>query len=525
MGRPGRSVSGGGVDRAVKPDPVELPVPVRLGLSFERMALALLFVAVAFRALLMPAQNDTFWHLRAGADIWRTGHVPRLDSYSFTAAGLPWPDHEWLWQALIYGCHRLGGMPLVSLVAAGFVVGFVALAYRMTMGPRITRFVLMAATLAPASCVWALRPQVVTLLALVLLVWLLARERYRMVPFLFLAWANLHGGVLFGGVVLVAALVAATLRWRRHRGPEDRRRLVALAVVSPLASVAICATPLGLGLFRFVWEGTSQAQIAWITEWQPTLPTGGLGAMFWAVAAVFVFIWIKRWRRLIDGPADTWFDWLIVASTWALFPFAFRALRNIPPFLMLAAPAASRLLGADFRFRLLRRGAPSPPSPDHPRLNLFLLGVVGAAAATIVAGAWMMAAKPLNWRPIGDHALAAVRACEGPLYNRYDEGGYLIWFAPEKKVFIDSRHDPYPLAFQQEVIAVQNGELSYRPLFQRWGIRCAFLPASSGMAARLRREGWESRFRDQAWDVLAWPTGLREEAAGAGSGLSRLERR
>ena len=74
---------------------------LRHGISFADMAVGMLFVAFALRAALMPAQNDTFWHLRAGADIWRTGQVPRVDSYSFTAAGAPWPDHEWLWQAFV----------------------------------------------------------------------------------------------------------------------------------------------------------------------------------------------------------------------------------------------------------------------------------------------------------------------------------------------------------------------------------------------------------------------------------------
>ncbi len=74
------------------------PARGRAGLSFERMAIAMLFIALAFRALLMPAQNDTFWNLRDGMSILRTGHVPRADAYSFTAAGAPYTDHEWLSQ-------------------------------------------------------------------------------------------------------------------------------------------------------------------------------------------------------------------------------------------------------------------------------------------------------------------------------------------------------------------------------------------------------------------------------------------
>jgi hypothetical protein len=481
----------------------------RRGLSFEALTIGLLFVAVAFRALLIPAQNDTFWHLRAGADIWRTGHVPLVDSYSFTAAGLPYHDHEWLWQALLYGCHRVGGLPLCNLMAAAVVVGTVALAYRMTVGSRVTRFILLVIVLAPASCAWALRPQIVTLLALVCLVRLLERQRFWVIPFLFLGWANLHAGVLAGGLVLGAALAAATLRWVWYRGEEDRRRLGCLALVVPLAGLATCATPLGLGLFRYSWGFAAHDQIAWISEWETTLPNGWLGGAFWIVAVAFVLVCFKRRRTLVSGPADAWRDWVVVAAAWALFPLAFRSLRNISPFLMLAAPAASRLLGVRFRFRSPWRRPPATSSADHPRFNLILLGGAGLAAAAIVIAAWTLAPQTLGWRPIGDGALRAVQTCDGPLYNRYDEGGYLIWLAPEQKVFIDSRHDPFPPAFMREAIDVQYERRPYQPLFARWGIRCAFLPADAPIASALQAAGWSTRARDRQWTVLTAPPPAR----------------
>ena len=92
---------------------------LRRGVSFGDMALALLFVGFATRALTMSASADTYWHLRTGADILRTGSVPRVDAYSFTAAGWPWRNHEWLWDPFSYACFRLGGMPL-STGTAGF---------------------------------------------------------------------------------------------------------------------------------------------------------------------------------------------------------------------------------------------------------------------------------------------------------------------------------------------------------------------------------------------------------------------
>jgi hypothetical protein len=472
----------------------------RAGLSFEEMTVGLLFVVVAARALLMGAQSDTYWALRAGQDIWRTGTVPRVDAYSFTAAGLPWPDHEWLWQAFLYPLHRAGGMPLVTAAAALVVIGAVVLAYRLTIGAISTRFLLMLLAIPLASVVWAVRPQIVTLLGLALLVTWLARERLAPLPLLFLAWANAHGGVVLGGVVLGAAVMAALLRAAVTRAPEDRRRAARLGLALPLCALATTLTPLGFGVFRFVVESEARLRAAHINEWKATLPGPGLSieGAFWVLALAFLVLLARRWRTLRTG---TWGDWVVFASAVALLPLAFRSLRHIGPFLLLAPAAASRLLGPDFR---LRR-ASSSSSPDRPGLNAALFGVIAAGAAATVAVCWRLPLEDLGWRPVPEAALAAIRACPGRLYNHYNQGGYLVWLAPETKVFVDNRQDPFPLPFLIEHIRVESGSLPHGPLFARWGLRCSFLPTESPTVAALAKEGWRETYRDAKWAVQVAP--------------------
>ena len=97
--------------------------------------------------------------------------------------------------------------------------------------------------------------------------------------------------------------------------------------------------------------------------------------------------------------------------------------------------------------------------------------------------------------------IAAVRACPGPLYNRYNEGGYLIWFTRETPVFIDSRQDPYPVELMREHIRIETtGE--YADVFARYSIRCAFLPRDTLLATRLSADGWEPLYQDSFWAVL-----------------------
>jgi hypothetical protein len=465
------------------------------------MAIGLLFVAFGLRAALIPAQNDSFWQLRAGEDIWRTGHVAMVDSYSFTAAGLPWPNHEWLWQVLAYGCHRLGGMPAVNLAASVFILTGIALAHRLMVGHWGVRFLLLSIGVQLAS-LWALRPYLVTQCFVVLLAWLLARERLRVIPLLFLVWANFHGGVALGGLVLGAVTVAAWLRFARDRTPGDKRRAITLAVVLALAGLATCATPLGFGIFGFVWESTSRLYALGIREWRPTLPITFLGVTYWLVAIGFVALVVKRRRALAVA---SWADWAVVAAALALLPPAFRSFRNNFPFVMLATIATSRLLGADFHIRMPWPRLRALAEGEHPRINAAVVGALGLVVALFVGRAYATQDEKLEWRPVSDGALAAVRACDGPLYNHYGDGGYLIWFAPERRVFVDSRQDPYPLPFLREIVEVERGRAPYQPLFQRWRIRCSFLNVESPTSDALARDGWVTRFRDDAYVVMSAP--------------------
>ncbi len=464
------------------------------------MAVGLVFVVLAFRALISPAQNDTFWHLRAGADIWRTGHVPLVDSYSYTVAGQPWPDHEGLWQAFSYGCTRLGGMPLYTVAVAALILAAALLVYRLALGAASTRLLALVVGLTLTSPVWALRPQVVTMLGVVVLATLLARERLWPIPAVFLLWANAHGGVALGGLMLLATAGAAAWRWRRTRAAADRRRVLSLGAVVAASGLATCATPLGFRLFRFIWESTARLYALRIREWRPPVPTDLVGAIFWLMAAGLCVALVRRRRELARAP---WPAWALVAIALALLGPALRSLRNFAPFALVAAPAVTHLLGEPFRIRSPFR--PASASPDHPAINAAIFGSLAAAAVALVIAAYAVEVPWLGWRPVSGGAVAAVESCRAPLFNHYDDGGFLIWFTPDRPVLVDSRQDPYSLEFMLETIAVEHGDRPYQPFFARWGIGCAFLKASSKMVDRLRGDGWQTRFADHDWAVLAAP--------------------
>ena len=234
-----------------------------------------------------------------------------------------------------------------------------------------------------------------------------------------------------------------------------------------------------------------------IMEWLPSYPNGPVEIAFWLGAlALLAMVW-RRWRTL-----HSWEDRLVVAVALVMLPLAARAIRNISPFFLLWMPAMSRLISPQARL-LWWRKAPvvSVTAPEHPRLNaaLVMLALAGAAWAIFIS--WAKPLPRLGWRPLPAGAIAAVRACPGPLYNRYNEGGYLIWFVPQVPVFVDSRQDPYPASLlTAHATAERTGE--FEALFARHGIGCAILPPVSPVARALVARGWRETFRDQEWLVV-----------------------
>jgi hypothetical protein len=451
-------------------------------LTFERLKLAVVFVAIFGLAALLPAQADTFWHLRAGQLFWQTGRVPMVETFSHTHPGRFWPNHEWAWQAVSYGLWKLGGFPVLSSFAAIVIAGAHAFSLRLMDTTASRRMLLLVLAVPMSSAVWALRPQVVSLLCLALLLWLLVRKRFLFVPPLFVVWANFHGAVALGGIILAA--VTAVSLWR------FRREARALLPVLILAGMATAATPMGTRLWSFVGASIGRSTEVRIMEWTPVAPWSVPGVWFYATTAALVAFALHRqpWRRL-----RSFEDAVLVTAAVILLPLAARYARNIPPFFLAAAPLAARLWG--------HPADPPRATPDRLRLNLAVFAGATAAMCAVVGHMWFHRGEILGWYPISPPALAALRACPGRLYNHYDDGGYLIWFAPERPVYLDSRQDPYPHDFVATATREERRGLDAQSLAAR-GITCAFVAPQSPTTAKLVAGGWNLRHRDESWVVL-----------------------
>ena len=174
---------------------------------------------------------------------------------------------------------------------------------------------------------------------------------------------------------------------------------------------------------------------------------------------------------------------------------AVMARRNVGPFLMMAIPALTMLLPRRAEAEEAHRDA-------RPALNFAIVSAAALVVAVTIATAYYHRVPRLRWQPVSAPALAALEACPGNLYNRYDEGGKLLWFAPDRKIFMDGRQDPFPPALVLEHIRIETEGADFRPAFARHDIRCAYLPTVSPTAGALANAGWTTLHRDDTWVVL-----------------------
>ena len=301
------------------------------GMSEERLFERLLFLVIALLACLMPVQNDTWWHLRAGDIMLETRRVLLTDVFSHTVSGQPWPNYEWLSEVVFALVYRVGGLPLLTALCAAASTASLWFVYAITPGTRLQRTLLLAGVVSGVTITWSVRPQPLSLLLLGLTLWLLQRRRWAPLPPLFLLWANLHGAVALGGVALLGMIAAYVLR-QRSCPPR-------LAVTAALCGVATLITPLGLHYWPEIVASIGRSRANTIMEWRPPdWPPGNLA--FWAAAAALPVLWVTRWNRL-KSPEQ----WALPMTALLMLLIALRSMRNISPFLMIAAPACGALLG------------------------------------------------------------------------------------------------------------------------------------------------------------------------------------
>jgi hypothetical protein len=345
--------------------------------TFPVVLVALIAVALS---LLSPNLfvADTWLTLASGREIVQNG-IPHHDELTIWSLGHRWTDQQWLAQLTWYGVNRVAGVAGVALGGALIVAVTYAsaMAGARSLGATArSTFLVAFVAMFVAPWSWQVRAQSIALPLFVWTLWLAAAHVRRpsrrilvALPLLVL-WANVHGSVVLGAIVVSLALILTTARERDRRAVGKGAGLLAATWLSVLV------TPYGTDIFAYYRLMLVHPPFAkLISEWQRTTPSW-LTAVFFVLTAITITLalWQRRRLRL--------FDTLVLVLTLA---GALQALRGITWFTLAVVVLLPRLLDGAIR---------SPDVVQMPRANA-ALSLAAVTAATIVFV--VVAAKPQSW--------------------------------------------------------------------------------------------------------------------------------
>ncbi|HEY0554025.1 MAG TPA: hypothetical protein VGG20_07130 [Thermoanaerobaculia bacterium] len=235
--------------------------------------------------------SDLWWHLAAGRLIVAKRSIPSTDSWSFTAFGHPWLNHEWLAQVIFYFLEKAWGTLGLMLWFFGILLLTAGLLYdglvRWTGRPLLS-LIGVVWGMALASSFFEFRPHLYSLLGLAaVLRWVLLGKRPDLwwLTAVFLIWANLHAGVVLGLMALGLWGLACAFYVPEEGRRTDLRRMATVCVACFAATlinphgVELSEYPLRVALgLRGTFRG--------LLEYLPPFAPGGLRpALYpWAVA-------------------------------------------------------------------------------------------------------------------------------------------------------------------------------------------------------------------------------------------------
>lgn len=434
--------------------------------------------------LRFQADPDLWGHVRFGGDIVRNRALPTWDTYSFTS-DVPWVNHEWLSEVTMYGAYSAGpvGLSLLRLALLA-LLGFVVARHlaEARLGPIWQDGLLAIGVVGLAGQVGTLRPQLWSLLCFAVLLRTLSVPttpwRSLILAVLMMVWANVHGGWVVGGGVLLTWASVGLLR--DHGAVVGATRRFALAVL-PL--LALLVNPYGVGLLKFAMEtvGLGRAEIS---EWQGVLGQADSTAMFrWALTFALASSAALLNLERLDLRSATVVLMLGAASFRVARLSAFFTLGAI----MLLGPLLGRVSD--------RPRQKQPPPAAHAAALLWLVAAVFVAWWTIprVARLGCIDIPEKPWVP--DHE--AVRALEqaghgGRLVTYFDFGEYAIWhLAPDFKVSMDGRRET---VYSARVIDKHFDGYRGRPggidYIAGLGAQYAWLPSGLPLVGDLEARGW-----------------------------------
>lgn len=470
---------------------------------FEKFVVFLVIFLVTFS---LPYNPDLGWHLKNGELILQTKSVLQKDPFSHTLPGFDFVNHSWLTDVLlssIYSHLGLVGIAVFSSLLLSLTLLILFAVFQASVFSSLSLF----------SVLWLLikedyrgfHAQFMTLFFLSLLFALFCRKPRVLpvgLPFIFLLWANFHGGAPIGLVVLFV-LVGGKL-FCLSKSKIETRTVIFYLFVLCLCLLAVFCNPAGIRYWQnFYIHLTDNVQKEYIVEWRNLSLDNLTGVTFLIFSLITFFGWLIFFFK---NPANFFLSIFFIFS-------AFFVRRNLPLFALFFVFSALEL------WRSLSIKVFFHPTAKKILPFLVLLPILIFTfpkikrEVKISSDLTQYCSRVPTFCPAEAAQFLSQTEIKGKMFNLYSWGGFLIWQAPKYKVFVDGRmatwkkEDVYPFYDHEMVIRLNPG---WEEILEKYDISWAIIPANPyliggtwyDLSSALWQKGWQEIYRDNIASVL-----------------------
>lgn len=485
----------------------------------------LVFVSVLFVLLFRSGQGllgdgDTGYHIKTGEIILRTWQVPRSDIYSFHSPALPWTAHEWLSEiimALVFGLSGLTGVVIFFALLLAITHWLLYQTLRARSDDALLCLAITLLATATSSTHWLARPHAFSLLFTV--IWCHGLDRFQQksaptliyLPFLMLAWVNLHGGYFFG-LVLLALYLAGNVFHSLVGSPESseqhRKKAVALGLAL-IASVFAClVNPYGWNILLFPLRLTSDRFVMdRVIEFMSPNFHSDIPFKYMLPATIAALALSRRPLNLIEAMLAALLTYMALYSARHISLFAV----VVAPLLLKAAESLLREIPKPVQ-SIYRRRSDNLAAIDGKVSGYFwppisFLLVIGLALAGSIQ--FQFSEK---FFPVKASEFLKGEKISGKMFNNDEFGDYMIFSLwPEYRVFMDGRSDMYGEKFGSDYLRIANVQPGWQDLLKKHDISWVIFDTPSALAAALREQtDWQPIYSDPVATIFVKKEPLHE---------------
>ncbi|SNB46211.1 tetratricopeptide repeat protein [Geobacter sp. DSM 9736] len=436
----------------------------------QYLVIILFSVLLVLFSMTRYADYDLWWHLKLGESVFETGKPFFTDTFSYTFAGKSQYCGEWIADLLIFLSYHTGGIAGVNLLKALVLSGTFFFLYRtMRDAEPDSRAGFAAAIITLVTVLFAIRfrlfvrPYLFSLLFTALFLFILGRSRHAgnqkllfLLPIFQVFWANMSVGAVFGPVIFFLFAV--------DRAVRDRSgiRTNVLVLVGLLAATMV--NPETWRIWTLTLDLSSDPYKALVGEYQPMSPEilWGFGLKYTlafqilAFVSALYFVAMRGWRNI----------YLLLLYLLFLVESVLQ-IRMVEFFALVAAPAFATVV----RTALVAVVTRIPGAEKWA--NVFVAGaIVLVVPLSVLGNTTYVLGADVKEDAFPEEALQFLdrEQVTGTMFNSYSLGGYIIWRAPERKVFFDGRYRRlYNPAFYGSYTDIVESAAAWKAAEERYG--------------------------------------------------------